>query len=104
MKQIRKVAKSAERSMIEVGSMDWMIKNLIFDVQMLKKKVEKLEGEKSMVDMIMAYLKSNKEEIIDGINKKVNLPLVSEAKEEKIFTSLFDAMLEVLEKVLNKKK
>ena len=44
MKQIRKVAKSAERSMIEVGSMDWMIKNLIFDVQMLKKKVEKLEG------------------------------------------------------------
>ena len=35
--------------------------------------------------------KSNKEEIVDGINKKVNIPLVSEAKEEDIFDSLFDS-------------
>ena len=90
--------------MTEAGSMDWMIKNLIFDVQILKQKVEKLEGEKTMVDMIMAYLKGNREEIIDGINEKINLPLISEAKEEKIFASLFDAMMEVLEKVLSKKK
>ena len=54
--------------------------------------------------MIIAYLKSNKDEIVDGINKKVNIPLVSEAKEEEIFDSLFDAVMEVLEKVLNKKK
>ena len=40
-----------------------------------------------MVDMIIAYLKSNKDEIVDGINKKVNIPLVSEAKEEEIFDS-----------------
>ena len=90
--------------MIEIGSMDWMIKNLIFDVQTLKQKVERLEGDKTMVDMIIAYLKSNREEIIDGINKKVNLPLISEAKEEKIFASLFDAFMEVLESVLSKKK
>ena len=89
--------------MTEAGSMDWMIKNLIFDVQVLKQKVEKLEGEKTMVDMIMAYLKSNREEIIDGINKKVNLPLISEAKEEKILDSLFDAFMEILEGVLDKK-
>ena len=57
-----------------------------------------------MVDMIIAYLKSNKEEIIDGINKKVNIPLISEAKEEEIFDSLFDAVMEVLEAVLSKKK
>ena len=57
-----------------------------------------------MVDIIIGYLKSNKEEIIDGINKKVNLPLISEAKEEKIFASLFDAFMEVLESVLSKKK
>tara|TARA_Y100000114_G_C11479294_1_gene194627 strand:- start:65 stop:238 length:174 start_codon:yes stop_codon:yes gene_type:complete len=57
-----------------------------------------------MVDMIIAYLKSNKEEIIDGINKKVNIPLISEAKEEDIFNSLFDGFMEVLEKVLSKKK
>ena len=57
-----------------------------------------------MVDMIIAYLKSHKEEIIDGINKKVNIPLVSEAKEEDIFESLFDGVMEVLEGVLRKKK
>ena len=57
-----------------------------------------------MVDMIIAYLKSNKEEIIDGINKKVNIPLISEAKEEDIFNSLFDGFMEVLEKGLSKKK
>jgi hypothetical protein len=43
-----------------------------------------IKKESKMVDMIIAYLKSNKEEIIDGINKKVNIPLVSEAKEEDI--------------------
>ena len=57
-----------------------------------------------MVDTIIAYLKSNKEEIIDGINKKVNIPLISEAKEEEIFDSLFDGFMEVLEGVLSKKK
>ena len=57
-----------------------------------------------MVDMIIAYLKSNKDEIVDGINKKVNIPLVSEAKEEDILESLFDGFMEVLEGVLNKKK
>ena len=54
--------------------------------------------------MIITYLKSNKEEIVDGINKKVNIPLVSEAKEEDIFESLFDGFMEVLEGVLSKKK
>ena len=57
-----------------------------------------------MVDMIMAYLKGNKDEIIDGLNKKVNIPLISEAKEEEIFDSLFDGFMEVLEGVLSKKK
>tara|TARA_R110000744_G_scaffold215123_2_gene333997 strand:+ start:360 stop:536 length:177 start_codon:yes stop_codon:yes gene_type:complete len=56
-----------------------------------------------MVDIIIGYLKSNRKEIIEGINKKVNLPLISEAKEEKIFASLFDAFMEVLESVLSKK-
>jgi hypothetical protein len=83
---------------------DKTFRGLVLDVQLLKQKVKKLEGENKMVDMIMAYLRSNREEIIDGINKKVNLPLISEAKEEKIFASLFDGMMEVLEGVLNKKK
>lgn len=56
-----------------------------------------------MVDLLMSYLKSNKKEIIDALNKKVNIPLISEAKEEQIFSSLFDGFMEVLESVLNKK-
>ena len=55
-----------------------------------------------MVDMIITYLKSNKEEIVDGINKKVNIPLVSEAKEEEILDSLFEGFMEIVEEVLNK--
>ena len=54
--------------------------------------------------LIVSYLKENKEEIIDEINKKVNLPLISEAKEEKILGSLFDGLMEILEKILSKKK
>jgi len=57
-----------------------------------------------MIDIILAYLRSNKQEIVEGLNKKVNLPLVSEAKEEKILSSLFDGFMEVLENVLKKKK
>ena len=65
---------------------------------------ESLTRRLNMVDMIMAYLKGNKDEIIDGLNKKVNIPLISEAKEEEIFDSLFDGFMEVLEGVLSKKK
>ena len=56
-----------------------------------------------MVDLLMSYLKGNKKEIIDALNKKVNIPLISEAKEEQILSSLFDGFMEVLESVLNKK-
>ena len=56
-----------------------------------------------MVDMLIAWMRANKDEIIDGINKKVNLPLISEAKEEKIFESLFDGFIEVIEAVAKKK-
>ena len=53
--------------------------------------------------LIVNYLKENKDEIVDEINKKINIPLVSEAKEEKVIESLFDGMMEILEGVLSKK-
>ena len=56
-----------------------------------------------MVDLIIAHLKSRKDEIIEALNKKANIPLISEAKEEQIFSSLFAGFMEVLEGVLNKK-
>jgi hypothetical protein len=43
MKQIKKVAKNVERRMIEAGSMDDLIRTLIFDIQRLKQKVDILE-------------------------------------------------------------
>lgn len=53
--------------------------------------------------LIVNYLKDNKEEIVDKINKKVNIPLISEAREEDIFDALFDGFMEILEDTLAKK-
>ena len=58
----------------------------------------------NIAGLIIGYLKDNKDDIVDGVNKKVNLPLISEAKEEQILDSLFDAFMEILEGILNKKK
>ena len=49
------------------------------------------------------YLKDNKEEIVDEINKKINIPLISEAREEQIYDALFDGLMEILEDTLAKK-
>ena len=57
----------------------------------------------NIAGLIVGYLKDNKDEIVDGINEKVNLPLISEAKEEKILDSLFDAFMEILEGILANK-
>lgn len=57
----------------------------------------------AIAGLIVNYLKENKDEIVDEINKKINIPLVSEAKEEKVIESLFDGMMEILEGVLSKK-
>jgi len=57
----------------------------------------------NIAGLIVGYLKDNKDEIVDGINEKVNLPLISEAKEEQILDSLFDAFMEILEGILAKK-
>ena len=57
----------------------------------------------NIAGLIVGYLKDNKDEIVDGINEKVNLPLISEAKEEQILDSLFDAFMEILEGNLAKK-
>ena len=54
----------------------------------------------AIAGLIVNYLKENKDEIVDEINKKINIPLVSEAKEEKVIESLFDGMMEILEGVL----
>ena len=56
----------------------------------------------NLTSMVVALLKDNKDEIVDGINKKVNIPLISDAKEEEILDSLFEGFMEIVEGVLNK--
>ena len=53
--------------------------------------------------LIVDYLKDNKEEIVDEINKKINISLISEAREEQIYDALFDGLMEILEDTLAKK-
>ena len=53
--------------------------------------------------LFIKLLKDNKEAIVDGINKKVNLPLISEAREEDIFDALFDGFVEIVEEVMKDK-
>ena len=55
-----------------------------------------------LTSMVMTLLKDNKDDIVAGINEKVNIPLVSEAKEEEILDALFEGFMEILEGVLNK--
>lgn len=53
--------------------------------------------------LFINLLKDNKGAIVDGINKKVNIPLISEAKEEDIFESLFEGFVEIVEEVMKDK-
>ena len=104
----KKVVKSVERRLIEVGSMDWMIKNLIFDIQMLKNKVEKLEGEKEMSDFkeklgkALDVMKDKKPEVIKFINKKVNVPILNEKQEAKLLSQIFDRFMIAMDKFTDK--
>jgi len=43
--------------------------------------------------MIMKELRKNKSSLVKEINKKLDLPMLSEEKEEKFFNAIFDALL-----------
>ena len=53
--------------------------------------------------MVVKVLKENKADIVDYINKKVDIPLVSEANEAKIYSAIADCALEAVEEVLSRK-
>ena len=54
--------------------------------------------------MVISMLKEKKESICTELNGMINIPLVSEKKEQACIESVFDAFMEVLEKVLSEKK
>ena len=54
--------------------------------------------------MVIDLLKGKKEAIVTELNGMINVPLVSEKKEEACINSIFDAVMDVLEKILTKEK
>jgi hypothetical protein len=54
--------------------------------------------------IVIGYLfnDENKKKIIDELNKSINIPIINERTEEKVFTAMFDVFEEVLTKVLKK--
>jgi hypothetical protein len=54
--------------------------------------------------MVIQMLKEKKQSICNELNDMINIPLVSEKKEQACIESVFDAFMDVLEKVLTKEK
>ena len=54
--------------------------------------------------MVIQMLKDKKTSICTELNDLINIPLVSEKKEQACIESVFDAFMDVLEKVLTKEK
>jgi len=55
-----------------------------------------------LVGLVISSLKDRKEEICTELNNMINVPMVSEKKEQACIESIFDAVIQVLEKVLAK--
>ena len=56
-----------------------------------------------LVAVVIKTIKENKQSICDELNSLINVPMVSESKEQACIESIFDAVVDVLEKVLSKK-
>ncbi len=56
-----------------------------------------------LVAVVIKTIKENKQSICDELNGLINVPMVSEKKEQACIESIFDAVVDVLEKVLSKK-
>tara|TARA_B100001094_G_scaffold279751_1_gene290102 strand:- start:519 stop:692 length:174 start_codon:yes stop_codon:yes gene_type:complete len=55
-----------------------------------------------LVSLVISSLKDRKKEICTELNDMINVPMVSEKKEQACIESIFDAVIEVLTKVLSK--
>ena len=55
-----------------------------------------------LVALVISSLKDRKTEICTELNNMINVPMVSEKKEQACIESIFDAVVQVLEKVLSK--
>jgi len=57
-----------------------------------------------LVKMIVSALQEKKVEIATELNKRINLPFVSEEKEQVLAEKVVDALIDIIEGILNKGK
>jgi|TARA_R100001530_G_scaffold136275_1_gene116162 hypothetical protein len=59
----------------------------------------------SLVDIVSDHLFNDdtKKAIIDGLNEKIDIPIINERTEEKILTAIYDVVEDVMKKVLGAK-
>jgi|TARA_B100001939_G_scaffold161645_1_gene139438 hypothetical protein len=57
-----------------------------------------------LVKMIVSALQEKKVEIATELNKRINLPFVSEDKEQVLAEKVVDALIDIIEGILNKGK
>jgi hypothetical protein len=58
----------------------------------------------NLVDIVSDHLfnDATKKAIIEGLNAKVDIPIINEKTEEKILTAIYDVVEDVMKKVLGK--
>ena len=61
----------------------------------MKKLVKWIKG--YALTYAKSYLKTNKEQIIVKLNKKIDLPVLSEKQEGKLLEAVYDVVLEVFD-------
>ena len=57
-----------------------------------------------LVKMIVSALQEKKVEIATELNQRINLPFVSEEKEQVLAEKVVDALIDIIEGILNKGK
>jgi|TARA_Y100001973_G_C5149088_1_gene307089 uncharacterized protein YdcH (DUF465 family) len=76
-----------------------------FEAAMEEEVIEiKKEVGLSIKDKILYYIddEKGKKEVVDKVNKAIDIPLLTESMEEKIFTAFFNVLGGAIKKVLNK--
>ena len=97
---LKKIDNFLEKAGVDIDE----IKDDFESVMQEQVKEIKEEVSLSLKDKILYYIddEKGKKEIVDKVNKAIDIPLLTESMEEKIFTAFFNALGGAIKKVLNK--
>jgi|TARA_R100001530_G_scaffold2593_2_gene4191 hypothetical protein len=58
----------------------------------------------SLVELVSSHLfnDSTKKAIVDGLNERIDIPIINEKTEEKVLSAIYEVVEEVMKKVLGK--